>query len=558
MEQPVRQEPVSAAGAALSEDVRARRPYPLGAMPLKSLARRIASAAILAVIDIGGLVIGLYLALSLRAWLRDPHPVLWGFLWTQETTWLAFLILLLVLVFWQAGLYAPREVREGAARVVPSVFLVAALALAFAIGTGQHFTTFGLYVTAAVFVSILIALFRASYEAMTEVLLRVAGVRCRVVLSEPRPARPLRQTLGASRGGIDYEFVDDVEPGPAVEEVLVTGQLHELIVADSDVSEERLLEIVEAAHRRGVKVRVAPRTTELLIERGEYVPGQGVPLFELRPPIFAGTQWAVKRTFDLVVAGLIVVVGLPVWVVVALAIKLTSRGPVFYADSRIGLGEREFKMLKFRTMVADAAVQQPELERANEASGALFKIRRDPRVTPIGRVLRRQSLDEVPNLLNVLRGQMSLVGPRPLPIRDYDLLSDWHRRRYNVLPGITGLWQIAGRSDLTFDDLVPAGLLLPRELVDLARHLDPRAHAVRGAAAKRRVLAASISCLAGDGRAGPRALPSHDGDDVADHVRRQGAIDQVERPLDDRDVEPVDVEFERLDVLDRQPCLLDC
>jgi lipopolysaccharide/colanic/teichoic acid biosynthesis glycosyltransferase len=111
-------------------------------------------------------------------------------------------------------------------------------------------------------------------------------------------------------------------------------------------------------------------------------------------------------------------------------------------------------MLKFRTMVIDAAEHQAALEQSNEASGALFKIREDPRVTPVGRVLRRFSIDEVPNILSVLRGEMSLVGPRPLPIRDYELLEPWHRRRYNVLPGMTGLWQIAGRSDLTFDDLV--------------------------------------------------------------------------------------------------------
>ena len=145
---------------------------------------------------------------------------------------------------------------------------------------------------------------------------------------------------------------------------------------------------------------------------------------------------------------------MPVWLLVAAAIKLTSRGPVLYADPRIGLGEREFRMLKFRTMVTGAAAQQAALERANEATGALFKIRDDPRVTTVGRVLRRLSIDELPNLLNVLRGEMSLVGPRPLPLRDYALLDDWHRRRYNVLPGVTGLWQIAGRSDLTFDDLV--------------------------------------------------------------------------------------------------------
>ena len=127
---------------------------------------------------------------------------------------------------------------------------------------------------------------------------------------------------------------------------------------------------------------------------------------------------------------------------------------MLYGDRRIGLGERPFEMLKFRTMVAGAAEAQPGLEEANEATGPLFKIRDDPRVTGVGRLLRRLSIDEVPNVINVLRGQMSLVGPRPLPVRDYERLEEWHRRRYNVLPGMTGLWQVAGRSDLTFDDLV--------------------------------------------------------------------------------------------------------
>jgi exopolysaccharide biosynthesis polyprenyl glycosylphosphotransferase len=264
----------------------------------------------------------------------------------------------------------------------------------------------------------------------------------------------LRQTLGASRGGINYEFVDEVAAGPAVERVLAQGRVDELIVADPTISDDELLELVDLAQRRGAKVRVAPRTTELLVERGEYLPGQGVPLFELKPPIFAGTQWATKRVFDVVVVCLTAIIGLPVWLLVALAITLTSRGPILYADTRVGLGERRFRMLKFRTMVMGAAEQQEALERANEASGALFKIRDDPRVTHVGRVLRRLSIDELPNLINVLRGEMSLVGPRPLPVRDYALLDEWHRRRYNVLPGVTGLWQIAGRSDLTFDDLV--------------------------------------------------------------------------------------------------------
>ena len=111
-------------------------------------------------------------------------------------------------------------------------------------------------------------------------------------------------------------------------------------------------------------------------------------------------------------------------------------------------------MLKFRTMYVDAADRQAELEHRNEAEGALFKIRDDPRVTPVGRLLRRYSIDEIPNTVNVLRSEMSLVGPRPLPLRDHALLEEWHRKRYLVLPGMTGLWQISGRSNLSFDDLV--------------------------------------------------------------------------------------------------------
>ena len=215
-----------------------------------------------------------------------------------------------------------------------------------------------------------------------------------------------------------------------------------------------MLEIVETAHRAGVKVRIAPKTTDLLLQRGEYIPGQGMPLFELRPPVFAGTDWVVKRAFDLVVSSVVFLLGLPLWLLIALAIRLDSRGPILYRDRRIGVGEREFGMLKFRTMVEGAAELQDELEGQNEAEGALFKIREDPRLTRVGRFLRRLSLDELPQVLNVLGGEMSLVGPRPLPVRDYRRLEGWHRKRYNVLPGITGLWQISGRSSLTFDDLV--------------------------------------------------------------------------------------------------------
>ena len=139
---------------------------------------------------------------------------------------------------------------------------------------------------------------------------------------------------------------------------------------------------------------------------------------------------------------------------IAVAIKATSRGPVFFVDERIGVGQRPFRCYKFRTMVRDARASQEALEELNEADGVLFKLRDDPRVTSVGRFLRRTSLDELPQLFNVLKGDMSFVGPRPLPLRDCGLMDDSHRRRHVLKPGITGLWQVSGRSDLSFDDMV--------------------------------------------------------------------------------------------------------
>jgi lipopolysaccharide/colanic/teichoic acid biosynthesis glycosyltransferase len=193
---------------------------------------------------------------------------------------------------------------------------------------------------------------------------------------------------------------------------------------------------------------------EILVHRAEFVPGQSVPLFELKPPVFEGIDFAMKRSFDIVVAGLLVLALSPVLIACAVAVRFSSRGPVIYRSLRPGIGAMPFHCFKFRTMYRDADQRQADLEPLNEASGALFKIRDDPRMTPVGRFLRRFSLDELPQLFNVVRGEMSLVGPRPLPERDFERLEDWHKKRYLVMPGITGLWQISGRSDLDFDDLV--------------------------------------------------------------------------------------------------------
>jgi len=165
-------------------------------------------------------------------------------------------------------------------------------------------------------------------------------------------------------------------------------------------------------------------------------------------------SWAtlVKRVFDVVVSLVLMIILAPLLAAIALVVKLTSRGPVLFRQERVGVNKRRFFIYKFRTMVSNAEELLSGLESLNEATGPVFKIRGDPRVTPVGRVLRRTSLDELPQLYNVLRGDMSLVGPRPLPLRDFEGFSeDWQRRRFSVRPGITCLWQVRGRSDIDFD-----------------------------------------------------------------------------------------------------------
>ena len=453
--------------SGLPSDIRQTRLLP-SASQLRALIRRLASIVALVAIDVGGLAGALYLALVIRALYYGTQPVLWGYPWIAEEKWLPFLSLVTVLVFWRGGLYAQREQRAGAGRVVSSLLLVTVITLAFAVGTGYQHTTFGLYVTAFILSVIIITGLRAAYDVVTRDVWRIAGVRRRaVLLGSGERLEDLRRALGQGRGGIDYEFLgavtDDSGEGRVLpvlggvrELPLVLERLHpdELIVSGVDVRDKDLLDLVEHANRAGVKVRVAPTTMDLLTQRVEYVAGQGVPLFELRPPVFAGLDWATKRVFDVVVSAGIILAATPLWLLTALAVKLGSPGPVFYRDRRVGLGEREFGMFKFRSMYTDAGARQAGLEGANEASGPLFKIKDDPRVTRVGRFLRRYSIDELPQILNVLRGEMSLVGPRPLPLRDYVMLEDWHRKRYLVLPGMTGLWQVSGRIELTFDDLV--------------------------------------------------------------------------------------------------------
>lgn len=206
--------------------------------------------------------------------------------------------------------------------------------------------------------------------------------------------------------------------------------------------------------RRGVTLRLLPSSREMLHRRGLPEVFAGLPTLRIAEPLSRGMEYRLKRWLD-VIGAFLGVVGLsPLFLGIAIAIKLTSPGPVFFRQERMGLNHQIFQVWKFRTMALNAPQLQAQLESQNQANGVMFKLKHDPRVTPLGRFLRRTSLDELPQLLNVLMGQMSLVGPRPLPLRDIERFQSWHHIRHHVLPGITGLWQVSGRSDLDdFDDV---------------------------------------------------------------------------------------------------------
>ena len=231
-----------------------------------------------------------------------------------------------------------------------------------------------------------------------------------------------------------------------------------MILADPPSLNGQLRGVLDACRTGGVALKVLSLGLHPPGDAVTYIPGLDCPLFVVRPQPAGAGSYLLKQLMDRVVSLLLLVVLSPVFLIIAVLIKLTSPGPVMFVDERVGVGQRSFRFYKFRTMVEDARDRQDALEHLNEADGCLFKLRDDPRVTRSGRVLRRFSLDELPQLYNVLRGDMSLVGPRPLPLRDCALMEEWHRQRHVMLPGITGLWQVSGRSDLSFDDMVSLDL----------------------------------------------------------------------------------------------------
>jgi exopolysaccharide biosynthesis polyprenyl glycosylphosphotransferase len=446
-------------------DVRAKRPPALRFLLRLDTARRLARIISLLALDLLGVYAAIFTALSIKFIAREGFEL--SAVLAQTEDFVAFAYLITALLFARSDMYSNRANRPGLTRIVASLFQVALVALAFSLINGKTFSSYYIFYGSLAFAIAYVSALRFMYERATGVLLRAAGYERRAILvgSGEHIEQVAHALKAGDSGGLLLVGFISLTPRPDnglrslgslddLSEVIAANRVDEVIIADPDFPQQQAVELVDRCHQRGVRVRVAPSTMEILIHRAEFIPGQSVPLFELKPPVFEGIDFALKRTFDVVVSVLLVIVLFPVLLGCAIAVRLSSRGPIIYRSIRPGIGGVPFECFKFRTMYRDADEQQVDLEAHNEADGAIFKIRSDPRVTTVGRMLRSISLDELPQLFNVLKGDMSLVGPRPLPQRDFDRLEDWHRKRYLVLPGITGLWQVSGRSDLDFDDLV--------------------------------------------------------------------------------------------------------
>jgi exopolysaccharide biosynthesis polyprenyl glycosylphosphotransferase len=217
------------------------------------------------------------------------------------------------------------------------------------------------------------------------------------------------------------------------------------------------LDIVRACNDLDVELDIVPRLFEVVGSKAQFHSLQGTPLLGLTPPVLSASHRIAKRTVDVLGAAFGLLLLSPLFLTAAIAIKLNSKGPVLFRQTRIGRGQQPFTILKFRTMVIDAEERKAEVAHLNAhltTDARMFKIPDDPRVTSVGRMLRKYSVDELPQLVNVLRGQMSLVGPRPLIPHEHQYVNDWGLRRLDLTPGLTGLWQVFGRSEIPFSEML--------------------------------------------------------------------------------------------------------
>lgn len=372
-----------------------------------------------------------------------------------------------LVIFALCGLYSLKSTRRGLsefARILAAVSIGTLTVIAVIFFLREDFASRLIVVFGFAAAVVLVTLVRALVRMVQQAAFRYGiGVRRALIVGTGRMAEILAEELTSRRGYVIIGHVAGTSAAKNVKtigllkdlpQLIVTYNPDEIIDADPTLPDGDKLEIIEAAEDAHTDVRFVSNAVELSTARMSASAIAGIPVLTLEPTPLEGWGRILKRLFDLAGSLLALPFVLLLLPFIAVAIKLDSRGPVIFKQTRVGRGGREFTSYKFRSMVSDAEERLASLQAANEADGPVFKIKHDPRVTAVGRFLRKSSLDELPQFFNVLKGDMSLVGPRPPLPAEVDQYTREQRRRLTIKPGITGPWQVSGRSDVSFEEWV--------------------------------------------------------------------------------------------------------
>ncbi|WNC60710.1 sugar transferase [Thermosynechococcus sp. QS41] len=413
-----------------------------------------AFALLLLTSDLVGLVLAWKLGLQLNRFYAPLPPDLaaWYWLGLPSVFWLFATGLLFLIAV--SGLYHPRGHWKNYLRLAKVLSLGYLLALAIAyfydptvdLPRSLFFSAWGLSVVFAVILRLAVSL---AFKICT----LQQPIRAFLVAPPERQEHLSRLLEQRSNYKIVGRAIATMANEPETVTEILNCQAQEVIVEGLPPA-HLASALYWQLRQHGIALRLIPSSLEMLYRRGTPEIVAALPTLRVDMTYLNGWEYRLKRYLDVILALFGIVVLAPLFIVVAIAIKLTSPGPVFFRQERVGLHGQVFQMWKFRTMRADAPQLQAQLEAQNEsADGILFKVKNDPRRTRLGSFLRKTSIDELPQLFNVLWGDMSLVGPRPLPLRDVARFHSWHHIRHQVMPGITGLWQISGRSQIgNFDE----------------------------------------------------------------------------------------------------------
>ncbi len=392
------------------------------------------------------------------------------------SAYVPFLVLYVVIVpifFVVDGVYRhwPRSWMDQVYRITNSTAKATVLMLAVTFIFRPRYYSRAMLVEVGILTILLLALVRwAEGVVIARLRARGIGVRRAIIVGAGEVGLTVMRTIVAcpELGYRVIGFVDDnpekgyTDIGPFkalgplenLPAAIDREQADEVIITLPWMYHRKIMGIVHECQRRNVRARIVPDLFQMSLSQVNVEDLGGVPLISVREVSISKGALLVKRAVDIVGAVVGLTLGAPLLALIALAVRLDSPGPVIFRQTRVGLHGRLFEMYKFRSMHVGAEEQQDMLAEFNEADGPIFKIKDDPRLTRVGRILRRMSLDELPQLVNVLRGEMSLVGPRPPIPSEVEKYQEWHKKRLEAPPGMTGLWQVSGRSRLSFDEMV--------------------------------------------------------------------------------------------------------